>query len=117
MLEFETKPIHDNQEFGIEHCIGQTLLAKQCVSEYDTWTVVADDENEYLKIELRVNITGTVLTAVQFFKRENFENFHLALDPPTIPTIDCTFTCPDCRCIWSYDFVGNARCACNDASA
>ena len=26
----------------------------------------------------------------------------------------CTFTCPDGRCVWQYDFMGSPTCECNE---
>merc|ERR1712131_97099 len=29
----------------------------------------------------------------------------------------CSFTCPDDRCIWSYNFLGRSQCTCNEEGA
>ena len=34
------------------------------------------------------------------------------LEPPLEEA--CTFTCPDGRCVWQYDFMGSPVCSCNE---
>merc|ERR1712147_414999 len=36
---------------------------------------------------------------------------------PVVNDRNCTFDCPDGRCVWSYDFLGSPECKCKDDSS
>ena len=46
----------------------------------------------------------------------NITQIELNLEPPVEEDKSCTFTCPDGRCVWQYDFMGSPICSCNEGS-
>ena len=88
VLKFELVP-----SIGTEPCIVQTPMGKHCVSSYETFTVVADNQGEYLRIDRKIELPdGEALSAYVFYKKENSEiissDISNLLPVPTIFTTD-----------------------------